>query len=920
MDTRSAILVILFPLFPFLLKSQCVSGIDAEGAIASGDLALMSTVAQQLSTCPDSVITLAMVYHSIGVQHFREGDLQLAIQATHQSLALREKALPAGDFEIGRSNNNLGVFYLAVNEHTKGIKHLRRSSSIYDALGENRAVQAYRVLAGAYFDRGDFDLALNYLGIALQKAREKNIDSEIARCLLDYGNIHLNKGEFQTAIDSLKLAESAFNLLPEKSYRLQNDEAGCYLNMAFVYDELKVYEDALNYYLKAKTLYEELELESEVASTLNNMAVVYSRRGDLNTAANLLDEALKMATDMPSLQAMCYDNLGDLYLDRGEQAKAIKAYAEAISSLLPQFDQGKDPFAQKDLLKDVSNKSDLLTYLVDMANALSYKTHTPEDRPKLEQALSYFKLTDFLTDIMRFEQGSTESKLFWRKQIRPMYASALDICYALGDHKQAFYFMEKSKAILLLDALLGINARTVVPDSIADQEFELQVRLQVARSELQDAEDYGESDLEPYRKAVADALESNELFLEQISADHPQYFEIKYRPEVVELGQFFEAQSGDEQYLIEYFFGSEYIYGLLAGKDSTFFFREKRTAIDNELNEYLDLFSARNKIQNDPAAYAEKAFSVYQLLFGNGLQQLLPEGASLVIIPDGKLNFLPFESLIHQKSEGTLLGTFPYLLHRYAISYGYSATILTEQTNELTPSLVNHDVIGFAPFAVKGTDLPVLVNSKSELENIKATYDGAFYFDNQASVEEFIAQAGLFSVIHLSTHASAETGQPFISFGESKLELAELYTLQLPAELVVLSACQTGLGTLAEGEGVMSLARGFTFAGSKRLISSLWSVNDASTASIFNYFYRHIGENKTSTEALRQAKMDYLKTEGLSNALKSPYFWAGFNMVGPGGPIELNEKSSGQIYVWMLLALVLLSISIFTWWKKRKSL
>jgi len=142
----------------------------------------------------------------------------------------------------------------------------------------------------------------------------------------------------------------------------------------------------------------------------------------------------------------------------------------------------------------------------------------------------------------------------------------------------------------------------------------------------------------------------------------------------------------------------------------------------------------------------------------------------------------------------------------------------------------------------------------------------------------------------------------------SRLYVNELYNLELNADLVVLSACETGLGELKRGEGVISLARGFTYAGAKSTLTSLWSVNDAQTTKLMESFYTNLKDGMTKDKALRKAKLDYLNNENLN----APYFWAGFIPAGDMSAISSNTN----YWYWALGILIALLLAWFLFKRK----
>ena len=272
----------------------------------------------------------------------------------------------------------------------------------------------------------------------------------------------------------------------------------------------------------------------------------------------------------------------------------------------------------------------------------------------------------------------------------------------------------------------------------------------------------------------------------------------------------------------------------------------------------------------------------------------------------------------------------PYLIKKHQISYNYSATLyhqLLTQKNEAA----KENLLAFAPsFKDNKEKFESITARRNGFENLlynipeaEIAHDyisGHLFKGNAATEENFLKNAGDYKIIHLSTHAKSndELGDySFIAMSKvndsiddaNRIYTSELYNLNLKADMVVLSACETGLGELQKGEGIISLARAFTYAGAKSTINSLWSVNDASTKALMEEFYKNIKAGKTKDQALHEAKLSYLENEDMD----APYFWASFIAMGNMEPIIL---SSSTRYYWLLLLLIPAFIFIY---KRRKT-
>ncbi|MEO1713727.1 MAG: CHAT domain-containing protein, partial [Bacteroidota bacterium] len=306
--------------------------------------------------------------------------------------------------------------------------------------------------------------------------------------------------------------------------------------------------------------------------------------------------------------------------------------------------------------------------------------------------------------------------------------------------------------------------------------------------------------------------------------------------------------------------------------------------------------------------------------------------AEITIIPDGPLAYIPFEALLSDStSRENSYFQLPFLLKEYTFNYGYSATLQTEMLEKEPEGSPSAGLIAFAPSFPSEQDaqkdripevlsLDLIPNQRAEhspLSNnipeanaVSQITNGTSITGERATKKAFLREAPKHQIIHLSTHGKAndELGEyaylvfqdrPEGSPAEERLYNNELYSLRLNADLVVLSACETGIGELNRGEGVISLARGFSFAGAKSIVTSLWNVNDQSTRSIMEYFYQHLRVGLPKHRALQQAKLDYLEAGNSSEAALNPFYWAAFIQIGDQNPIKFPTSQSW--IVWLII-------------------
>ena len=454
--------------------------------------------------------------------------------------------------------------------------------------------------------------------------------------------------------------------------------------------------------------------------------------------------------------------------------------------------------------------------------------------------------------------------------------------------------------------------------------------------------------IKEYRDSLFQLRRSKDGFIELLEADYSDYYRLKYDFSTIRVESLQQKLSPNEA-IIEYFVG-EYI--TEAPQIYIFLITSQKVIVESvpldfPLEEWIQ--KMRKSIYSYWAAPGQ-ADSVYiesnqtfcrfsHQLYGKLIQpidsHLTPK---LLIIPDGVLHLLPFDALLTEPVEDPCdFQSRAYLIEDHTVSYDYSATIHWSGMKRAS-NRGNKFMGGFAP-SFKGAgekglalrsveelrgELTSLKYNKEELERLSTIFQSDLFVDSQASKQTFLDQANNYSILHLATHGKAndEVGDfSFIAFSDpkdsldnsGKLFVRELYNLKLNTDLVVLSACETGLGEVRDGEGVISISRGFSYAGAKSIITTLWSIQDhPTTVSFMESFYEKLKGGLPKDEALRATKLEVLKNPTSA----APFFWAGFIPFGDMAPIKVPNQS--EQWYW-LLGIAALIMIMFAVWNFRKS-
>lgn len=261
----------------------------------------------------------------------------------------------------------------------------------------------------------------------------------------------------------------------------------------------------------------------------------------------------------------------------------------------------------------------------------------------------------------------------------------------------------------------------------------------------------------------------------------------------------------------------------------------------------------------------------------------------LCIIPDGQIQFIPFDALIHPDGQFLLSHCSIYFAQRYGepefeSDYSDKPSFILAIRPEY-PESKEQNLI-----ATRG-NVSALLHTQEEVDSIQMHYGDQVEISKEITVDELPARMQSAEIVHFAGHAKASGDSAYLILpgDPSQFGLAQLASLHSPWRMVVLSACETGLGEWEYGEGIRSLGKSFQEAGAESVIMSLWSVNDESSAKIMSGFYKELKEGKSKDEALRNAKMEYLQEAGFEK--KHPYYWAGFVGYGEMEGIETNSRN-----------------------------
>ncbi|MBN1414214.1 MAG: CHAT domain-containing protein [Bacteroidales bacterium] len=897
------------------------------------------------SYCDSSIIL-----NNLGADYYTAGDWDMAKATLMLALEYTRRCNPADSFELIPSLLNLGGIYTLTWQYENALELFLRAERIYETSPTKNPEylsHIYTRIGRTYSALGDYSKAEEYYNNALLLFQEFQTYSEVNKAAIvtlynGYGVLSKRMKKYQQAIALYnKAVDFAVQLKPSFLSFL-------YGNIANAYRELKEYEISEEYFLRAIS-----------GKSVNN----YQDSIDLTIiltdySSLLLDEKKpeQAKSIIEQAQQLCYGiwgsrnpqhaeimiNMGKYYALTGNIDKAIYWYQQSILSLYA--DQEIFVPGITSLPKNIISKQHFLVGLKTIANAFQVKYNLTDSIQYLKKSLNIYEQSIMLADNIRHGFMNNDSRLFLAENEKATLNAAIHIArdlHALTSKEEylhkAFEFSERSKAALLLSSIQSNTAITFggIPETLGNEEKNLIREISMTEETIYEEEQKSRPNAQKLLKWKNNLLKLKrdyEALINTLEQNYPRYYKLKYRNNLIQVKELVSLLSKNYN-LVEYNLEDTTVTAFIIN-------RKGIVSIETPVNQVFHnaLASVLQQLQQfDPTKhtaeqfrkYCSFSYELYNSLFKPVEKYLVSD--KVILIPDQVLSYLPFEIMLTEPPEKNTgnYRNLSYLMKKYTLSYSYSASLLMdEHIRRKKPP--NRKVLAIAPLYSHTQEsslfsparrhsiehLYPLPGACEEVKYITRLLKGRLLVDSMATEKAFKKFAPEFGILHLAMHTLINNQNPMYSKlvftqwlngpDEGMLNTYELYNMKLNARMVVLSACRSGDGVLQQGEGIMSLARGFLYAGCPSLIMTLWNVEDKSGMEVMQQFYHHIKKGRTKDIALRSAKLNYL-TSAVPHKTH-PYYWAGYLQIGD--PIAIFVPSWFKNMLIALLTLLLLIILI----------
>ena len=854
----------------------------------------------------------ALTLLSIGNTYYRLNDIPKALEFFKQTLAvsaaLQDPRLEAGTYNwAGGMLDILGDVNTALDYFNRAFKSARKGGW---RLAEGDALSN---IGKIYSDLADWQKALEFYRQALPVFQSSpDLKQGEAKTLNNIGIAYSRAGEQEKALEYLQQA-----LPMHHDGRDKISEVFTLNNIGRVYRLLGDYQKARTYYSQAQTLQKETGNSGLLVDTLDQTGLSYLEEGNPQKAVEFFLQAVEILRTAanPRREGLALTHLGQAYNRLGQPDKAFENFTRALS-----------------ILRDIGD-------LTITAQALEGLARVETARGKLDDARKHIEESLALIETVRTRASNLQLRSSYRASVENSYEFYIDVLMqqhakdpSQGRDAEALQASERGRARNLLDQLVEsrVNIRQGVDPALLEKEHELsqllnakaerEIRLKVSKGKAED--------LEKLRKEISNLEDEFQQVQAAIRQKSPEYAELT-QPQPLGLKQI-QAQLDADTLLLEYSLGAErsYLWAVTPNSLKTYVL-PGQAALEKIAKQVSQNLAARSVVdsvetraqRNARIAQADRDFESAAAELSRMI--LAPVAGELgtkrlVIVADGALQYVPFAAL-------TAAERRPLIVDHELVSLPSASAFAVQRQNlanrepaPKTLAVIADPVFSPGDPRLKKEAETVAQNETRSLEHLPATAAGGArltiprlpFTRWEADQILGVARAGSnlkaldfranramatsgelskYRYVHFATHGYLDTTRAGLSaivlsmFDENGkpqdgfLRTHDIYNLKLPAELVVLSACETGLGKDVQGEGLEGLTRGFMYAGARRVVVSLWNVNDKATAALMQRLYTGmLRTNKTPAAALRAAQIEMLR----AGQWQAPYYWAAFVIQG----------------------------------------
>ena len=869
---------------------------------ARKDFQSMIKIAEEI----ENIESLAFLYSELGVSFTYTQNLIEARKNYEKSFSMYK--LLKNNERLSYLSSNIGSLYLQIANYKSALDYCNEGLKL---AGENKLAQILNLtgLGDVYSNESNYSKALEYYNQAKEIADSVKDISSLLKIDQGIGALYYNINLPNDALEILKNVDSD-NLsteLPFESIKLYAKTGTVLTSIDSLVEAENYFNKGLDLSQKYGDIYSSISLKIELA---NN----YILQENFNLASVLLNDVQADLNkyELTQLFGVQQLYLGKIYIAQNKKELSVQKF--------------KNAFQLSESVHDFNNQIEA-AYLLGL--------YFGENSDFTNSEKWYLTAIELIENISSPLSPNQDIQIAHFAGLNSVYNSLAELYLNHGRGEEAFMTIDKSRS---RNTKFNLNRLKLLSHLKDENEYNKLVDTEwMISSGL-----YDEIKIDSLKKVLT---ETKNGLISKSKA----------------LKELLNNKSSSTLNELQKMLGeNDYILSVYVGKNSTTLFSLSSESLNyktlplsrDSLLSMINLISPiyRSTTQNEEIYVNEDLFSFnafdaykfYEIVFKDFLTNI-PKESNLIICFPQELIKLPIEMLVTEWTEGEspyYYADKKFLLDEYRISYTPSASIYEIQTSETKvrheqnlligdPSISNVEyslsvrsgLIDLNSTHSRNVLLSPLEYSKGEIESIDELVDNNMIFMSREATESHFKQyAPSCNVIHISSHSFLLKDQPLIIFSPQQdekndgfLELGEIVQLNLSSDLVVLSSCRSGLGKIDASEGILGMQKAFFDAGANSIVVSLWDVNDKYTSYFMKYFYKHLAEGKSKSEALRGAKLDFI-----NNYSSNPYYWSAFVLSGNPSSINLQEASSNSLF-YILGIIIAISLVLFLI-TKRKSI
>jgi CHAT domain-containing protein/tetratricopeptide (TPR) repeat protein len=868
-------------------------------------------------------------------------------------LVLNPKNKPSSEY-VAAANNNLGNIYRSLGKYKEAMQYYDLSETFYsnkDQYSEELAI-IYTNRASVYIFEKSYRPAIEYLEKAIRIYDNLNKRGN-KKLLQSLSAAYLNIGIANYEINNFTTASYYFN--KSADLKLKYNLSGLalvYLNIAKTFVKINNQYRAEEFYLKSI-----LSFRSDFGEDYYRLAEVYfdyglflHLEGKISEAISAHNKALTICLknygEKHTLVSLSYKHLADDYIHLSNLDSALYYYQKSMIAVVKNFNN-PDIFTNPSIDSSLFDIR-LLDNLKSKAIALDLFAGEQKDREmklkSMTKSLETMELALQLIDRIRNNYMSEESRIYLAENEKETYLFATHLAYNLysATHDNSlgykmYAIAQKAKAAILRNEITGneLLYSTGIPDLLREKQNRLSGNIAAYNNLILEENRKSKPDsakISLWKDALFDMNREKEKVTGEIEKVFPQYHDLVRKTEPVSV-KLIQKQLKKDETIVDYLLSNQYS----DGKRKLYVFLISHDRLDFR-EQWLDsLFVKNAKIlskTSNPSS-VNRSLNIGYISCTGALNYMylnlikpvedLFSGKKLIIIPDEEIGWLSFDEFLKNKpgpDQNDYEGLH-YLINDYTFSYGYSSSLIFSKDSR---EMRGAKVLAFSPdyqnTNCSDSAMSSLRGAGIEIGSIFKWFSGKNFSGGNATKTNFISALHNPAIFHLAMHSMSDSINSKYSYlmfdthkpspADSKLYNYEISLTRIKSPMVVLSACNSGTGTLYYGEGLMSLARGFTLAGASSVIKTTWEINDEVSAAIMTRFYFYLSKGREKNEAMRLAKLDYLKSS--SPAFKNPYYWAAYEVLGDNMPVTRNLV----VYVIIIGLIIIIPVGMVLFYFKRR--